>query len=379
MKHLTSVVVAVMGLASVVPSAQDQPSRPARPEGPARPAAPAPVAPLAPLEQVAPAPPVPLSGDEGRQSWTFVTGGWTRVHVETRGRVELADDEHDVTSVSPNGSFEMSAKGWLSLFGHRYVVRGNADGTTTRRFSVGNAERPLDAQARAWIADTIQQLVRNGFGAEARVALLLAQHGPAGVLDEISRLDRDATKATYFTLLFREPRLDRPTADRVLRQVGREVGSDFERARVLIAFAEAFPLDDAVAPTFVDVTNGIGSDFEHARVLMTVIAPERPTPAAVKTVLASTPRMGSDFEKARVLIALTQKHDLGADAVLGIVRATTAFGSDFEHSRVLLELIGAQPIDPATRQAVLDATRGMGSAYERGRVMTAMLQETALR
>jgi hypothetical protein len=214
MKPLTFVVVVAIGMASVVPSARAQA--------------------VAPLEHLTPVPPVPLAGDEGRQNWTFDTGDWTRVHVETRGRVELADDGRDVKTVSANGSFEMSAKGWLSLFGHRYVVRGNADGTTTRRFSIGSAERPLDAQARAWIADTIQQLARSGFGAEARVARILAQDGPTGVLDEISRLDRDATKATYFRLLFRQPRLDRPTADRALRQAGREIGSDFERARVLM-------------------------------------------------------------------------------------------------------------------------------------------------
>ena len=72
--------------------------------------------------------------------------------------------------MSPNGSFEITQKGWLSLFGQQYLVRGNADGTTMRSLSVGGAERPIDAEARAWIADTIQRLVRNGFGAAARVA-----------------------------------------------------------------------------------------------------------------------------------------------------------------------------------------------------------------
>jgi hypothetical protein len=113
--------------------------------------------------------------DEGRQSWTLSIGtGWTRLHVEARGRVELTDDERAIKSVSPNGSFEISSKGWLSLFGQQYLVRGNADGTTTRRLSVGGAERPIDAEARAWIADTIQRLVRNGFGAEARIARIFA-------------------------------------------------------------------------------------------------------------------------------------------------------------------------------------------------------------
>ena len=260
--------------------------------------------------------------DEGRQSWTLSTGaGWTQLHVEAHGRVELTDDERDIKSVSPNGSFEITSKGWLSLFGQQYLVRGNPDGTTTRRLSVGGAERPIDAEARAWIADAIQRLVRNGFGAEARVARIFAQQGPTGVLDEISRLDNDFSRARYFNWLLKQPRLDRPAGERTLKQAGREIGSSFELARVLVAFAEALPLDDTIAPAFVEAVNTIGSDFERARVLMTLIASERPTPAAVKVVLESTPRIGSDFEKARVLGRFAQKKDLGADTLLAVIRA----------------------------------------------------------
>ena len=87
------------------------------------PAAAAHLAPLAPL--------APLDPLDGRQHWTFsVSDGWTRLRVDARGRIELTDDEKDVKSVSPNGSFEISSKGWLSLFGQRYVVHGNTDGTT---------------------------------------------------------------------------------------------------------------------------------------------------------------------------------------------------------------------------------------------------------
>jgi hypothetical protein len=372
MLKTTPAVLIAISAAMAPTSAQD---RPARSE---RPAAPAPLAPLAPVAPLAPL--APLPADEGRQSWTLSMGtGWTRLHVEARGRVELTDDERDIKSVSPNGSFEISSKGWLSLFGQQYLVRGNADGTTTRRLSIGGAERPIDAEARAWIADTIRRLVRNGFGAEARVARILAQQGPTGVLDEISRLDGDFTKARYFNWLLKQPRLDRPTAERALKQAGHEIGSSFELARVLVAFAEAVPLDDAIAPTFVEAVNAIGSDFERAHVLMTLVASERPTPAAVKVVLESTPRIGSDFEKARVLGQLAQKRDLGADTLLALIRASASIGSDFERSRVLLQLIAMQPIDMGTRQALLDVTARIGSDYERGRVMSAMLREGALR
>jgi hypothetical protein len=358
MKNLILAVLMAIGAASVVVSAQDR------------------VAPLPPLP---PLPPMPTVADDSRISWNMSTGdGWTRLHVNARGRIELTEDEKDVKSVPPNGSFEMSSKGWLSLFGQRYVVTGNADGTTSRRYSVGGTERPIDAAARAWISGTIQRLVKSGFGADARVARILSQQGPSGVLDAISLLDSDFVKARYFTLLFKQ-RLDRPTAERALNQAGRGIGSDFELARVLVAFAAAIPIDEALAPAYVEATGAIGSDFEHARVLAALMTAERPTPAAVKVVLISAPRIRSDFEKARVLGTLAQKKGLGADAVLGIVRAATAIGSDFEQSRVLLQVISSQPIDAATRQALLDTTGRIGSDHERGRVMSAMLREGAFK
>ena len=120
--------------------------------------------------------------DEAHSRWSW-SEGWRQLRVESRGMVELTDDERDVKSVSPDGYFEISSRGWWSLFGQRYIVRGNADGTTTRHFIVGSAERPLDAETRTWIGDIIQRLARNGFDAESRVARILARGGPSGVLD----------------------------------------------------------------------------------------------------------------------------------------------------------------------------------------------------
>src|SRR5262249_27352843 len=187
-----------------------------------------------------------------RSSWNE---GWRQLRVESRGRVELTDDERDVKSVSPDGYFEISSRGWWSLFGQRYIVRGNADGTTTRRFTVGSAERSLDAETRAWIGDTIQRLARSGFDAESRVARILAREGPSGVLDTIPLSSSDFVKAKYFILLFSQAQLDPRMAERAIRDSGREIGSDYELARVLLAVAETVTIDEALEPAFVDAAN----------------------------------------------------------------------------------------------------------------------------
>src|SRR5712671_1316641 len=120
-----------------------------------------------------------IGEEQLRSTWS---DGWKQLHVESRGHIELTDDERDVKSVSANGYFEISSRGWLSLFGQRYTVRGNADGTTTRRFSLGASEHAIDAAARGWIGDAMQRLVGGGFAADTRVTRILSQQGANGVL-----------------------------------------------------------------------------------------------------------------------------------------------------------------------------------------------------
>src|SRR5262245_47222182 len=119
---------------------------------------------------------------ESRSHWTTSLNGRV-ISADTLGAIELTDDERDIKSIPPNGYFEMSSRGWLSLFGHRYIVRSSPDGTLTRVHMLGASEHPIDPAARAWIGETLQYLVREGFAAESRVKGILARQGPAGVLD----------------------------------------------------------------------------------------------------------------------------------------------------------------------------------------------------
>src|SRR5216684_6893953 len=142
MMRLTSALLPAIGAITIAASAQDRPAPPERPARPERPAVSAPQTPpraLAPVPAASP-PPAPISEEHMRSTWS---DGWRRLRVESRGHIELTDDERDVKSVSPNGFFEISSRGWLSLFGQRYTVRGNADGTTTRRFSFGASDHSI--------------------------------------------------------------------------------------------------------------------------------------------------------------------------------------------------------------------------------------------
>jgi hypothetical protein len=350
--------------------------------------------------------------DERSAHWGW-SNDWTRLHVGLWGHIELTDDDRDVKSVSPDGYFELSSRRWLSLFGRRYEVRGSADGTLSRRFTINGIERPVDAQARAWIGDVIQRLVCHGFDADARVARILAKEGPPGVLDAISRLSTDFARAIYFRRLVEQARLDGTTAQRALGQAGQEIHSSFELARVLVAFVDNMTIDETLAAAFVAAANSLSSDFEHARVLTRLQARQPRTMTIAKVTLASTLRIRSDFEKSRVLAGfvqangvddttsdpffavvrtihsdferhrvlslLAQSKSLDDHTVLGIVQAASSIGSDFHKAQVLLQVVATQPVGGATKQALLDEASRIGSRHERGLVLSAMLREGTLR
>ena len=313
-----------------------------------------------------------------RSRWTTNDDG-RLIRVRSSGAFELTDDDRDVKSVPSGGYFELSSRNWLSLFGRRYIVRGNEDGTVTRTFSAGASERPIDAAARAWIGDTLQDLIRQGFAAEARVKRILAQQGPAGVLDAASDMSSDYAQAIYFRLAAELGHLDPATAARAFRQAGEEIGSDFELARVLVALIQVAPIDDAMAPAFIEATRSIGSDFEHSTVLRALIADQPHTTAVVGAVLTSSTGIGSDFEKSRVLRELAERNDLEASSVVGLIRAAGSIGSDFEQSRVLRQIAGTQTLDATSRQAMIDTAGRIGSEFERRRVLNALVQGGALR
>jgi hypothetical protein len=366
--------------------------------------------PASPVPPFPPAPPI-VQFDDHSMHWGW-NNDWTRLRVDVRGHIELTDDDRDVKSVSPNGYFELSSRRWLSLFGRRYEVRGGADGTVSRRFTVNGVERPVDAQTRAWIGDVIQRLVRNGFDADARVARILARQGPPGVLDEISRISSGFVKAIYFGQLFRQARLDGTNAQRALGQAGQEIHSSFELARVLMAFVDNTTIDEMLGAAFVGATDSLRSDFEHARVLTRLLARQPRTPTLAKVALASSLQIGSDFEKSRVLAGfvqayrvdgttrdpffavvrtiqsdferhrvlslLAQRKDLDDDTMLGIVQAASSIGSDFHKTQVLLQVVSSHPDGVATKQALLEAASRIGSGHERGLVLSAMLREGTL-
>lgn len=152
-----------------------------------------------------------------------------RRRLETRGKLEFTDDYTDIKSVSEGGWVIIEEQ--RDRQSYRYEVRRDAGGQLQRLFYVNGVAQPIDASAKAWLAKFVLDAVRQGgFDAEKRVKTILGQRGVAGVLAEIDQIHGDYAKRIYYQELLKQGNLNGNALRDVLKQMARNISSDYEQA-----------------------------------------------------------------------------------------------------------------------------------------------------
>ena len=235
--------------------------------------------------------------------------------------------------MSPLGWLKVSDGGW---FGGRGVeFRADASGNITRRYRVGIVEKPFEPEGRAWLTQTLPRFIRQtAIGASTRVGRILKAQGPAGVLAEISRIEGSWAKRVYFAELFKSAKLDAETVRQALLQAGREIGSDYERASLLIS-AQHLLTDESTRRGYFDAAATIQSDYELRRVLSAGLKGGPVSAVILASILSASVSLDSDYEQASLLIQTAKLQPIDGSA-------QRAF---FARLRQLALEIGALPDD----------------------------------
>jgi hypothetical protein len=326
---------------------------------------------------------------------------------ETRGKVEFTDDYTDIKNVSEGG--------WVIIEEHRdrqsfrSEVRRDEAGQLTRMFYVNGTARPIDESGKAWLAKFVLDAVRQGgFDAEKRVRTLLAQRGVSGVLAEIGQISGDYAKRVYYEQLIKQSNLDATALRDILRQMAREISSDYEQAQLLIGVAPMLTGKEAAIQPFFDAVSTIKSDYEHSRVLKAVLKQGTPSRALLVLIASSTKSISSDYEKAGVLkgvatvylddptlrelffqtvtsiesdyerrgvlTALVKTKNQSEEVLRLLLDSAAGISSDYEKATFLVEVSNVYTGDTRLRTAFLKAVESIKSDYERGRVLSALLK-----
>ena len=340
-----------------------------------------------------------------RWEYTDTDVGMKR-RFEARGKPEFTDDYSDIRNIDEGG--------WVIIEEHRdrqsfrYEVRRDATGQLTRVFYVNGVARPLDAAGKAWLAKFVLDVVRQGgIDAEKRVKTILGQRGVPGMLAEIDQISGDYAKRIYYEQLIKQANLDANAFRDVLRQMARDISSDYEQAQLLTAIAPMITGKEVAIQPFFDAVATINSDYERSRVLKTILKQGTPSRPLLVLVASSTKDISSDYEKAGVLkgvaavylddptlrqlffqtiasissdyerrgvlTALVRKNQ--SEEVLRLLLDSAAgISSDYEKATFLVEVSNVYTGDTRLKNAFLKAVETIKSDYERGRVLSALLK-----
>lgn len=292
--------------------------------------------------------------------------------LEIRGKAEFNDDYTDIKDVSEGG--------WVIIEEHRdresfrYEVRRDPAGQLTRAFFMNGTARPLDESAKQWLAKFVLDAVRQGaIDAEKRVRTLLSQRGVDGVLKEIEQINGDYARRIYYQHLLKQGNLDSAALRNALRQMARDISSDYEQAQLLTTVAPMLTGKDGVIQPFFDAVATIKSDYERGRVIKSIV---KDTPSSALLVLAASASksISSDYERRGVLTALVRTKNQSEEVLRLLLDSATEMSSDYEKATFLVEVSNVYTGDTRLKSAFLKAVESIKSDYERGRVLSVLLK-----
>jgi len=353
----------LMGFALIVPGLQfahaDVPAAPAAPKPPKPPAT--------PKAKLVSGTEYHLSIDDDRTLIRTRDKQGT-LDVNINGKVAFNANENDIESLTGTASIEQDHDGNAHRIEYRVV-----DGTIERRYWLHDHEQPLDADARAWLAQVIPAVLRSGgFDAEARVQRFLKRGGVAAVLAEIALIDSDSGRSRYIIELSKQTSLRGKDLDQVL-DLTAAIGSDYEKRQALQTLFTQQKFDDALLAHMLTLIGDVSSDYERAELLVAVAPQSLAGNLSRAAWMSAVAEISSDYEHRRTLEALLKNVKNDDALLLQILTGSQEISSDYEHRTLLLNVLGHVDNADTIAPAYLQAARSIGSDYEHREALSALI------
>jgi beta-lactamase regulating signal transducer with metallopeptidase domain len=289
----------------------------------------------------------------------FTNLGGCSIRFSASGKFKLTPDFTDIASVSAGGYVSIDVD--YGAHDRRLTIRPNGE----RVFKIDGDVRPYDAEAKAWLAETLTYLLRRtGYMAEERARWILDTKGIQGLLDEFGQLHGDYTRRIYYQAAVQSGKLDAAGYERIVTLAGQTISSDYELAELLIDVSKAQPLTERMQAGFVTAATSIGSDYERHRVLSAALSRPGLTPAAQASMLDAASQINSDYELATLLIELNEARPIDDKVRPAYFKAANSIASDYEHRRVLSAVVSREGTSPAILADVLSSAKEVSSDYE---------------
>src|SRR5215813_1646395 len=197
--------------------------------------------------------------------WSNSDGG-RRIEVRIEDKLQFNEDYSDVAEIPAGGALRIYDTRGPRTF--RLVITRDGAGELRRDYSIDGQSVSFDAAGRDWLRAVLLQAAREGgLDAKNRVARILKQRGPRGLMDEIAFLKGDYVRHIYFGALLTTPGVSNADLKSALRNAANTIKGDYERAQLLLQVGNVFLASKDLLPDYFDAVAKIGTAYEHGRVL----------------------------------------------------------------------------------------------------------------
>ncbi|MEJ1239636.1 hypothetical protein WBG78_15980 [Chryseolinea sp. T2] len=296
----------------------------------------------------------------------------TDFNVETRGTIELTDDDKDIKSLSNDGYLEITK----TVFGARrqIVIESLGGGKIKREYYEGRTKMEWDPNGKNWLGEILPELVRSTtLGAEGRVNRIFQKGGAKGVLDEIDELHGDYAKAHYAKLLLEK---NIPSADMasVVSRIADDIHSDYYLATVYQNHVEKMLVTPASADAFYQGTQRINSDYYKTVVLKEALKKFSASPSQIKTILQAAASIKSDYYLSVVLSALLEEDNLKDESLTDLIAVSANIPSAYYRTQVLSKALEKKGLSARAQKELVASLSGVSSDYYKTGVVTKMAE-----
>src|SRR5688572_16382513 len=203
--------------------------------------------------------------DDDKKSLTvWWQRGECELRVDARGDFAVRADLSGFTSIDQGGYVDIEERDGDR---ERRVRVTNSGGRLQYRWTLDGADG-FDVDRERWLAGILVSIERRtAMFAKSRIPELLRQGGPEAVLAETERMEGDYARRVYYTTLLASTKLTDPQVERLLKQAGDNMTSDYERAELLRAVAKQGPMSDRITRGVIGVAQLLSSDYEKRRAL----------------------------------------------------------------------------------------------------------------
>lgn len=308
--------------------------------------------------------------DEGDfSSWDGDGKTTIRIHDETgtlrlesRGTITFNDDETELKSISADGYVRFKKNG------NKIFAETNGAGEIVYTVNDGAPTKALNDGDKKLLARAIKEMINVGFDAKNRVARIYNKNGVNGVITAIQDIRNDWVKSNYYEYVIVDNKITNDEMVTVVRSIGEDVSSDYEKAKLLKKVPASYLDYDRVTEAYLQAANTLSSDYEKSGALQYIID-EPLTPAQYTQVLAVTGNITSDYEKAQVLKKLIAHGTPGEKNMNEFLAAAQGVNSDYERGEILKEVLRHGTPAGSSFTKFLDVTSDIGGDYEKGEVI----------